>query len=201
MLGSAFSFRGRIGRLQYFMGVLATAAAFVLPIIVILGVLGVHDVASAGPALALIVLLMIVGVPVAIWVGLSLQTRRIRDIGLNPLYVIPILFVIGLVDQIVALAVPGLSIAGLHRQTPFGLLVSLATAGALLFWPGKADPGDAPPSLGVNWMTPDEPSPATSDAPARRAVPPREAAPATVRRAAPIRVANAAGVTFGRRGL
>jgi uncharacterized membrane protein YhaH (DUF805 family) len=206
MLGSAFSFRGRIGRLQYFMGVLATAAAFVLPIVAILGALGVRDAASAGPALALIVLLLVVGAPVAIWVGLSLQARRIRDIGLNPLYVIPILFAIGLADQLVALAVPGLSVAGLHRQTPVGLLVSLATGAALLFWPGKA--GAAPPSPSAGLITPDEPPRAAAAEPVRGASAPIRAAPVRAAparpapvRVAPVRVANAAGVTFGRRGL
>jgi uncharacterized membrane protein YhaH (DUF805 family) len=200
MLGSAFSFRGRIGRLQYFLGGLGVFAAFVLPMIAIMAATGVRDPASAGPALIFIALFALVGLPLFFWASLALQARRIRDIGLEPLYVMPAMFMFTLVDFAVAVSAPGLAIPGQH-QTFVGVTVSGLMGLALLFWPGKSDRGG--PRM-LNWMSPGGSSDDGPRAPEHdldlepAAYVPVPVAP--VRRP-PFRVANAAGVTFGRRGL
>ena len=206
MLAAVFGFRGRINRLQYFLGALALGAALVVPLLLIVGSIGLH--AAAGPRPGLLAslggqaLFALVAVPLFLWVALSLQARRFRDIGWNPLYVIPGLIAVGVVDALVARAAPAISIGALHNQTPLGLTVSLAAAAALLFWPGKAkDDDDAEAAAWADWPEPDEPT-VLAPAPARAASSAFQSAP-TIRVPAPVqpRPAAPAGPSFGRRGL
>jgi uncharacterized membrane protein YhaH (DUF805 family) len=206
MLDAVFSFRGRIGRLQYVLGSLALSAGIVLPAALIFAALKARDAASEAGALGVVGLVLIVLVPLFAWIATSLQARRLRDIGFNPLYAVPIILAFNVADRLAAMAVPGLSFAGLHQQTPLGLLVNLATAGALLFWPGRTDGGGASVRA-AGWMSLDDLSPAAPEdavedaAALREPEPVRAPAPSPIRRAPPVRAVNAAGVTFGRRGL
>jgi len=195
MLDTVFGFGGRINRLQYFAGVLALVTALVLPMLMIIGLV-VANRGAAGSGLLLMGLLLLLAIPAVIWVGLSLQARRFRDIGWNPLYVIPPLILIGIADRLVAQAVPALSIGPRYHQTAVGLLVSLATAGCLLFWPGKSNDG-AEDAAWADWPEPDEPSSTSGEpAPSAPAAPaPALATPAPYARTAP------STPTFGRRGL
>jgi len=188
MLEAVFGFGGRVNRLQYFAGVLALCAALVLPMLMIVGfVAGAHGAVGSGLLVTSLVLLL--AIPAAIWVSLSLQARRIRDIGWNPLYVLPPLLLIGVADRLVAQAIPALSIGPRYHQTAVGLLISLAAAGCLLFWPGKSD-DSAEDAAWVDWPEPDSPPP-----PAPAAAPPPMATPGPYARATP------GAPTFGRRGL
>ena len=123
-----------------------------------------------GPAL-------IVGI-VFLLVTLILQAMRFRDIGWDPVCVIPGWFVVLLIDMVVAKKFPSLSLGPEHHGTAVGALVNLALFLALLFWP-SAHAEDAMP-------TPSEP---------RRADPARSSGPASV---AAERIARASG-DFGRR--
>src|SRR5579872_4579393 len=132
MLEVFFSFRGRIGRLSYF-----------LRSLVLGGVLGVMLVASVvpivmggypprpGAAMGLIVLCALLLVP-ALWSSFSLQARRFRDIGLDPVVVIPTWIAIQFVDALVATFTPSVSV-GFAHHTVVGLLVNLAASLGLLF--------------------------------------------------------------------
>ena len=205
MLGAIFGFRGRINRLHYFLGSVGAAIALVAIAIVALGVgLGpamsryaAHDPqafsglgASLGPA----ALVLLVAIVLYVWVALSLQARRFRDIGWEPAVVIPAWLIGGAVIQAMALA------AG-HSGGVLSLLASLvnfALACCLLFVPGR-DTGA--PDLAAPLRT--EP-PTGGDRP----VAPARAKPAapkpTWAPAPPSRVtwAPAQGQSgFGRRGL
>lgn len=182
MLDAVFGFGGRINRLQYFGGVLALFGALVLPLVLIVGFVAANRGAAAS-GLLMMGLLLLVAIPLVIWVGLSLQARRFRDIGWNPLYVIPPLVLIAIADRLVAQAVPVLSIGKPYHQTAVGLLISLAAGGCLLFWPGQRDDG-AEDAAWANWPEPDEPAPA-----------PAAPTPVPYARNAP------SSPTFGRRGL
>ena len=199
MLDSMFSFRGRIGRLQYFLRCLGlgggVGAAAVLVMVVLVAARGPASLASA---LLPAGLLMLIAVPVFCWISFSLQARRIRDIGWSPVYVIPAWIAIGVIDQLVALSAPALGVGLLHRQTMVGILINLGLAGCLLFWPSRADDG-AEPAEPVDWGDPGPPAPATAyDAPLRPAALVSEASP---RPAAPAWNAAPVRPSFGRRGL
>jgi uncharacterized membrane protein YhaH (DUF805 family) len=189
MLETVFSFRGRINRLQYFASVVALGAALIVPVLVIgLGLLAHGGVGAKPPlaTLALMGLFFLLSIPPFLWVSFSLQARRFRDIGWNPLYVIPGWMVFQVFDRVLAQFVPALSIGPLHYQTWIGLLVSLTLGGALLFWPGRAE-DDAPPGIGASWLRPSEPTPAAPATTATYTPAPSPAAASTPR--------------FGRRGL
>jgi uncharacterized membrane protein YhaH (DUF805 family) len=74
-----FSFEGRIGRLQYFMGSLALAALLVVvPLLgMVFGIFSAHHTGILG--LLTMVLLLIVTVPLAIWAGWALAVKRVHD--------------------------------------------------------------------------------------------------------------------------
>jgi uncharacterized membrane protein YhaH (DUF805 family) len=189
MLETVFSFRGRINRLQYFAGAVALTAALIVPVLVIGFGLFAHGGVGARPPLATLALLglfVLIAIPPFLWVSFSLQARRFRDIGWNPLYVIPGWIAFQVLDRVIAQFVPALSVGPLHAQTWIGMLVSLGLAGALLFWPGRAE-DDAAPGIGASWMRPSTPPPA---------------APATTATYTPAPSAAAASAPrFGRRGL
>ena len=48
MLGTLFSFRGRINRLQFFLGLLGLIAAIVVPLVIAVVIGGSHPTAGAG---------------------------------------------------------------------------------------------------------------------------------------------------------
>jgi uncharacterized membrane protein YhaH (DUF805 family) len=199
MLEAVFSFRGRINRLQYFLSCVAFGMALIVFAVLAVGLVAAHGglqgAITATPGLALIGLLAVLLAPVFLWVSYSLQARRFRDIGWEPLYVIPGWIAIDIVDRLLAKGLPSLAIGSSHDVTPIGGLVNLALVCALLFWPGAAN-GEFNPSVGIDWPEPEEPSRAAPVAPVRAAVPARS--PAPVRAAASV---VPAAPSFGRRGL
>lgn len=201
MLSAMFSFHGRIGRMQYFLRSMALGAAIgvvaVIGCVSLIGGGGLEALrngqAPAGGSLVLIGLLALVALPAAFWSSFSLQARRFRDIGWNPIIVMPAWIVVDMIDFIVAKAIPAMAVGKEHQGTAFGALVGLVLGGSLLFWPGGGEGGEtyAPP--------PPEPRDPVDRF---RAKP----APAPVRDPAPARVMAAVQTTapvtgFGRRGL
>jgi uncharacterized membrane protein YhaH (DUF805 family) len=186
MLEALFSFRGRINRLQYFGWGLALAGAMaVLAIPLVVLMIGAH--VAGAPAVGLIALIV---APPFLWASFALQAKRFRDIGWNPVYVIPAWIAIDAVDLLVAKTAPMLAVGALHTHTLIGVLANLILGGSLLFWPGRADDG-APTVVDADWSRPPEPAPAvrpTSSAPA-----------ASVH--APVWNAAPQQTGFGRRGL
>ncbi|HEY2658881.1 MAG TPA: DUF805 domain-containing protein [Caulobacteraceae bacterium] len=188
MLEAVFSFQGRLNRLQYFLGCLALGMAIgVMAVVLILGFVHSADPEALKQALLPLVLFVLVGLPLFFWISFSLQARRIRDIGWNPLYVIPGWILVGVVDFMLAKAIPALAIGKLHNQTVLGGLINLALSCALLFWPGRAEDDGFSLHDDEAWSQPDEPSPVMTPAPVH-------SAPAAYG-------ARPAGAGFGRRGL
>jgi uncharacterized membrane protein YhaH (DUF805 family) len=146
MIDFMFSFRGRIGRLRYFLSCLALTALLVVAAIVV-GGMAATGVAKANLGLLLPAgLLAIVVLPAFCYSSFSMQARRIRDIGWNPLYVIPAWIGVDVIDRLVAQAVPALSMGPKIHETLAGLLLNVAFGLVLLFWPGSGD-SDSAPSL------------------------------------------------------
>ena len=200
MLGAVFSFRGRIGRLQYFAGLVGLFVAVILAAVFAVFSLGSLEAVKADPSRALPALLIVLAaVPLWIWISLSLQARRLRDMGFNPLIVIPALIAFSALDQVLGAAIYGGGVMAM-QHTPLEPLVNLAYSCCLLFWPGK--PVDAPPA--IHWDGRDErdPGPATPmRGPAPAIQSPRFQAPlaASPMTASPPRPAGSQ--PFGRRGL
>ncbi|HEX4197762.1 MAG TPA: DUF805 domain-containing protein [Caulobacteraceae bacterium] len=190
MLEAVFSFRGRLNRLQYFLGNVGLFVGVIVLVIVGAVTVGAQLRASGGaPSLATlgpIALLALILVPPLFWISFSLQARRFRDIGWDPVLMVPGWIGVLVIDELVAKGVPALSLS--HGQhTLFGVLFNLAMAGCLLFWPGKGE-DPAPPLLQrpPSTWTPPPPEPAPA---------PRPVMPAPSYGAAP------AAPRFGRRGL
>jgi uncharacterized membrane protein YhaH (DUF805 family) len=180
MLGFIFGLNARLGRLHYFLATIVLAV--VMTGLCFLVALSVFPTLPRGaqptfemmkwPVIGLGTLFGVI--------SLTLQSMRIRDIGWDPVCVIPTWIAILVVDFAVARKFPGLSLGPEHYGTVVGGLVNLVMTLALLFWPSGDHNGSAP-DIGQLRRRPD---------------PPRDG------RATPVAVERVARVTnseFGRR--
>jgi hypothetical protein len=115
------------------------------------------------------------------WSTFTLQSMRIRDIGWDPVCVIPAWIAIVIVDKLVAGRIPAWSLGHDHNGTVVGGLVNLVLLLALAFWPS----GDHDnPSFDQTPPTPD-----------------RSASRSPAGSVAAERIARATGTNFGRRAF
>jgi uncharacterized membrane protein YhaH (DUF805 family) len=180
MLGFIFGLNARLGRLQYFLSTMGLAV--VMTGICFLIARDSFEAAANGvpPSIELIKGPAIILGIIFLSITLTLQAMRFRDIGWDPVCVIPGWFAVLIVDMVVAQKFPGLSLGPEHHGTAVGALVNVALLLALFFWPSAHDE-DAMPTL-------DEP---------RRPDPSRSSGTASV---AAERIARASG-DFGRRAF
>jgi uncharacterized membrane protein YhaH (DUF805 family) len=178
MLGFLFGFNARLGRLHFFLATIATAILMT----VISFAIARHALQSApkGMIPSLTSWQVITAAILFIWLSFTLHSMRIRDIGWDPVCVIPGWIAVAIIDGLVAGKIPAIALGGQHG-TIVGALVNLALFLALLFWPSSEHDNSATPS-GGSFRMPDLPS--------------RSPAAATASRVA--RVANG---EFGRRAV
>jgi uncharacterized membrane protein YhaH (DUF805 family) len=146
MLSAMFSFHGRIGRMQYFLRSMALGAAIgvvaVIGCVSLIGGGGLEALrngqAPAGGSLVLIALLALIALPAAFWSSFSLQARRFRDIGWNPIIVMPAWIVVDMIDFIVAKAIPAIAVGKEHQGTAFGASSALCSAAHCCSGPAAA---------------------------------------------------------------
>jgi len=139
MMATFLGFGGRMGRLSYFLWSLAVAAGLaVLTVVLVFGALGGSAPEDVFWRTVLVV------VPLALWVNAALASKRLRDIGWSPLWVLPGWLCFGIIDAWVAMEVPALA-TGDGGQTVIGLVVELGMVLALLFWPGCPEDEDYEP--------------------------------------------------------
>jgi len=138
VLAKLFSFRGRLTRLE-FLGWSFAGGAILIVAAVLFMVLGVVD-GRMHPAVTGLIAIVAVFVA-AIWCGLALQVKRIRDMGFSPLMAIGGLMAFEVIDTMVLRHVVHLSFfpGGLHSVV--GELAQLVFLGALLFWPSAGRGG------------------------------------------------------------
>ncbi|MGJ4906237.1 DUF805 domain-containing protein [Bradyrhizobium sp. HKCCYLS2058] len=141
MLGFIFGFNMRLGRLHYFLASLGLGAVFVvLAIVMAVGLAAVSPQSSAlaisWPIIAMIGLFLTA--------NLMLQAMRFRDIGWDPVCVIPAWIAVMVLDYVVAGRFPEYAATSSHHGTWVGALINLGLSVALLFFPSGAD--DAPSS-------------------------------------------------------
>jgi uncharacterized membrane protein YhaH (DUF805 family) len=158
MLGFIFGLNARLGRLHYLLATIVLAV--VMTGLCFLVVLSVFPALPRGaqptfemmkwPVIGLGTLFGVI--------SLTLQSMRIRDIGWDPVCVIPTWIAILVVDFAAARKFPGLSLGPEHYGTVVGGLVNLVMSLALLFWPSGDYDGSAPD---VSWPDPSRSSRAT----------------------------------------
>ena len=154
MLGFLFGFNARLGRLHFF---LATIAVAVLMTAICFAIAGhAFQNASKGMTPSLSSWQVIAAAILFIWLSLTLQSMRIRDIGWDPVCVIPGWIAVAIIDGLVASKIPAIALGGQHG-TIVGALVNLALFLALLFWP-SAEHDNSAPTSGEWFRTPDLPS-------------------------------------------
>lgn len=163
MLSFAFGLNARLGRLHYFLASIALAVAMtVLCVLVALAVFQSVPHAThlsydtmKWPIIALGTLFFLVTV--------TLQSMRIRDIGWDPVCVIPTWMALTALDYAMAHKFPGLSVGPEHYGTVVGGLLNLGMTLALLFWPSGDHDGSG---FSEPRFQPDPPSRGSHAAPA-----------------------------------
>ena len=158
-LSEFFGFDGRLNRLGYLWRLIVSTVALSLTLLlgaVVLAQvlrpqgLGGFEVWSR----RLILVVMLLG----LWASFALATRRLRDMGLEPTYVVPVYAALWVVDVVLLEPLGWLHPEGLgmlqHAWAISELLVSLALA----LWPGGARREQAPaeyapaePTAYMNW--------------------------------------------------
>ena len=136
MLGFLFGLHVRLGRMHYFLATIALAivmTAICFAIATYLIQLSPADLLS--PA-SLMTWPTIAAMVFFAWMTFTLQSMRIRDIGWDPVCVIPAWIAILIIDKVVAGKIPAWSAGQEHNGTVVGALVNLGLFLALLFWPG-----------------------------------------------------------------
>jgi uncharacterized membrane protein YhaH (DUF805 family) len=181
MLGYLFGFNARIGRLKYFL------CSIVLVIVITIMIAGTVSSSYRGLELGTPLSLSQMKWPL-IFVGaifavasFTLYSMRFRDIGWDPVCMIPLWLAVAAVDWAIGAKIPAISLGQDHHGTIVGALMNLALGLALMFWPSG--------SHDISTPTFDMP-PQAPDAPPRRQ---EAASPAASR------VARVAGGEFGRR--
>jgi uncharacterized membrane protein YhaH (DUF805 family) len=179
MLGFLFGFNARIGRLNYFLATIGLAIVMTGLCFAIMA--AVYQGTAHGTPVSFAQVMWPVMAVMAIFIlaSLSLQCMRIRDIGWDPVCVMPTWLAIMAIDWLVASKFPAWSLGREHFGTIVGGLVNFGMTLALLFWPG-AEYVATPHSFDA---TPRQPGP-----PSRRGGSP-----------AASRIARVANGEFGRR--
>jgi uncharacterized membrane protein YhaH (DUF805 family) len=142
MFSMLFSFRGRIARLAYlgwsiaaFALVFAIGAAFLL-----LGAgLAAAGLAGAGPRIVGLAMGSTMAA-VAMWSGLALATRRVRDAGFDPVVIIGFAMTATIVDAVGLTRLTEVRFFWpLDQQTPVGALAAISYFLFVLLWPSATD--------------------------------------------------------------
>jgi uncharacterized membrane protein YhaH (DUF805 family) len=122
MLTAVFSFRGRLNRRQYFLGNLAVGIVLTLLAATFIGFIELAPTSRPALTMGLTAVLLVVSAPLAMWSAISLQVRRLRDVGLEPLLVMPL----------------WIGSLGLAQAQPMIVAsLTLALLACLYGWPGR----------------------------------------------------------------
>jgi uncharacterized membrane protein YhaH (DUF805 family) len=172
MLGFLFGFNVRLGRMHYFLATIALAVVMTAICFAIAMLLFQQSPSEMLPSALTMSWPVITAAAFFGWMTFTLQSMRIRDIGWDPVCVIPAWIAILIVDHVVAGRVPAWAFGEHHQGTIVGGLVNLVLLLAMMFWPG----GD--------YADPDRPSRG-----------------ATAHSLAADRIARATGADYGRRAF
>ena len=169
MLGFLFGFNARLGRLHYFLSTIALAVVMTAVCFAIVGYAIQSTPRGMDPSAGLVAWPVIVAVLVFLWITFTLQSMRIRDIGWDPVCVIPAWIALLIVDKLVASKIPVWSLGSEHQGTIVGALINFGLILALTFWPSGEHEGPRPTSGESRRKPPELPrNQGTASAPAAR---------------------------------
>jgi uncharacterized membrane protein YhaH (DUF805 family) len=135
MLGFLFGFNARLGRMHYFLATLGLAVVMTAICYVIASSL-IHAYTPGALSAALLLKWPVLAAMAFFgWMTFTLQSMRIRDIGWDPVCVIPAWMAILVVDHLVAGRIPSWSLDQDHRGTIIGAATNLVLLLVLMFWP------------------------------------------------------------------
>jgi uncharacterized membrane protein YhaH (DUF805 family) len=136
MLDFVFGFNARLGRLHFFLSIIAAAVAGVAADLA-LSPYSIQELADgAKPPTNPLAWPLIVPTLGFLLIKYALQSMRIRDMGWEPVCVNPAWIAVGIVDSVVASKVPAWSIGHAHLHgTIVGVTIDFALLLALTFWP------------------------------------------------------------------
>jgi len=138
VLDLVFGLNTRLGRLQFFLATLVlavvmTAICFVVAMSMFRNVTPANfrpdDLLKNGGIIAAMVFFAIATV--------ELYSMRFRDIGWDPVCVVPAWIALMIVDYVVAMKFPAYTFGQEHTGTVVGGIVNLVLTLALLFWPSR----------------------------------------------------------------
>ena len=131
MLHNILGFGGRIGRLEYFLISMVFGLFMSLLVLALRLGLAPHGLTLGSPgSTAFLLILLLIVLPIYLWFSFALQAKRFRDIGWDPLYVIP-----GWIFANMVIGALTLVFLTVHSIPWIGLLFNLFMSLALLFWP------------------------------------------------------------------
>jgi uncharacterized membrane protein YhaH (DUF805 family) len=135
MLGYLFGFNARIGRMHYFLATIALAVVMTGICFAIASYIYHNMPRGTLQSESLWTWPTLVAIAFFAVATLMLQSMRIRDIGWDPVCVIPAWIAILIVDKVVAGKIPMWALDRDHSGTVVGGLVNLGLILALTFWP------------------------------------------------------------------
>jgi uncharacterized membrane protein YhaH (DUF805 family) len=147
MLGFVFGFNARLGRLHYFLSTIGLAVVMTIISFTIAFYAVRHSPRGSPLSFEQYGLPAIGATILFLWATMNLQAMRIRDIGWDPVVVIPAWFLVLVVDVLIATKIPAWAIGNGQYETVVGAVVNIVFFGVLLFWPGGVS-GGTPPELG-----------------------------------------------------
>jgi uncharacterized membrane protein YhaH (DUF805 family) len=181
MLGFLFGFNARLIRMHYFLSTIALAVAMTAVCFAIAMSVVQRTPRAEISAADLMIWPTMLAIAAFAWITFTLQCMRIRDIGWDPVFVIPAWIAILIVDNVVAGKFPLWALGPEHQGTVVGGLINLILFLALMFWPS----GDCESSsFGETPRKPEKPSQKTDGASVAAA-----------------RIARVTDAEFGRRGF
>ncbi|MBR0725367.1 hypothetical protein [Bradyrhizobium manausense] len=142
MLGFIFGLNARLGRLHFFLATVALAIGMTaICFAIAMAVLRTTSPSMVRPEdftrnWAIIAAMIVFGLGT-----FTLQSMRIRDIGWDPVCVLPAWIALMIVDHVVAGRYPAWAIGEEHQGTMVGGLVNFVLLLALTFWPSAHDEG------------------------------------------------------------
>jgi uncharacterized membrane protein YhaH (DUF805 family) len=121
MLGFLFGFNARLGRLHFFLATIALAVVMTAICVLIAMSGAVHRIpAGTRPTLEQLTWPMWIATGFFVVATLTLQSMRFRDIGWDPVCVIPAWIALLAVDKLVATKMPAWSLGEGHHATIVG---------------------------------------------------------------------------------
>ena len=154
MLGFLFGFNARLGRMHYFLATIALAVVMTAICFAIASYVFHSNPGGMTPEMLMMTWPTLAAMAFFAWMTFTLQSMRIRDIGWDPVCVIPAWIALLIVDKVVAARFPAWSLGDDHNGTIVGGLVNLGLVLALTFWPG----GDYETPFNEAYRRPDKPS-------------------------------------------